>query len=150
MDIVLPEAEWQEVKRNSHGGAVTYYSAGNGSTTFRVPDVGAYGMVLRQMGGDRPSTADAQKGHADQNKAHEHGFIGNALPPHGHNLKVMRTNEGGAKSGNFVANGDKNEAWMDMNVVPVSAGTPSGTVMPDGGSEVTMKFLWCSVWIWAR
>ncbi len=56
-NILKTEAEWQALNTSSPISAVPYYSSGNGSTTFRVPDVGLGGFA-RSRGSEIRSDVD--------------------------------------------------------------------------------------------
>lgn len=49
--LVVTEAQWQAIKAASPNGSVSVYSAGNGATTFRTPDVGEEGGFARALKG---------------------------------------------------------------------------------------------------
>lgn len=167
MGLVVSESEWQSIKSGSHGGAVSVYSSASGNN-FRVPDVGTYGMVSRQMGNTRPSESDRVKGHTDQNKAHTHTrgsmeIIGNfgytLLGSGGYGFGVR--DAGGA----FYADpASATENWALGSGLTTSLSKTgvngyiarfqasrswTGNTSSEGGSEVTMKYMWCSKWIYS-
>lgn len=153
--LVVTEEKWQELKAASHGGAVAVYSSGDGSTTFRVPNIGEYGMVQRPIpNGQDVSSDDYKIGHADQNKAHTHTatFKGSALPAHNHTLTLQQAAGNGWHSstqpfwGGDVVTRNGGTATMSST----SAGTPTGAVTVDSsGDETLMKHMWCSIWIYS-
>lgn len=162
--LVLTEADWQAAKTRSHGGAVAYYSEGTDGTNFRLPDIGTYGMVQRPMGRQKP--ADRIIGFIDHNKAHTHAFTGGAIPPHTHRMfrsgnAGQGTTLGGAaaayvagtagsrdESYNMRGGGDASTVTLGTTSQAVTGGTVAGTNSSEGGSEVTMKHMWCSTWIY--
>lgn len=73
---MITEAVWQSKATSSHGGAVSLYSDGDGSTTFRVPSVGTESLFTRVAGVNKPlAEGDVSKGYEDQLKSHEHTLV---------------------------------------------------------------------------
>lgn len=67
--LVVSEANWLAIKAASPNGSVAVYSAGDGATTFRVPDVGEEGGFARAIKGTTgatPPIGDLGGGFEDQ------------------------------------------------------------------------------------
>lgn len=68
-NLVVTEANWQAIKTASPNGSVAVFSSGDGSTTFRVPDVGEQGGFARAIKGNTgatPPVGDLNGGFEDQ------------------------------------------------------------------------------------
>lgn len=163
MGIVVSEADWQSIKASSHGGAVSVYSVGTGGDTFRVPDVGTFGMVQRPMGSTRPSEIDRVKGFADQLKSHSHTVTVDAGGSHRHSLYLIYRNSGvnsqtqeffdtakiSSSSNTFCPQGTGTVFHAKQAVDAVGNHTHTASANPTGGSETTMKYMWCTKWIYS-
>lgn len=67
--LVVTEANWQAIKAASPNGSVAVYSSGDGSTTFRAPDVGEEGgfsRAIKGATGATPPVGDLDGGFEDQ------------------------------------------------------------------------------------
>lgn len=75
MGNYVSDAEWLAIKVASPNGAVSVYSSGDGSTTFRMPTVGEDGGFIRATGTDPVLNAlrDLQGGFDHQTEEHKHG-----------------------------------------------------------------------------
>lgn len=64
---VQSEANWQAAKGLSPNGSVSFYSDGDGSSTFRLPTSGDEGGFSRELGeGNAPALGDIELGFQDQ------------------------------------------------------------------------------------
>lgn len=72
---LITEAEWQSTKSNPDNvnEAVSAYSDGDGSTTFRKPSVGTHGAFGRAVGSDDAAVADLL--YATQDEMRNHGHV---------------------------------------------------------------------------
>ena len=120
--VLVSESEWQAKKTLSPTGAVSVYSSGDGSTTFRIPTIGTQGGYAKSLSyGETVSDptigfksnnkvhshqTDAQGAHSHENPAHTHSasFKGNELPPHDH--EVPR--DGYGRQNNYALNSSSN------------------------------------------
>lgn len=120
----------------------TTYGAGDGSTTFNVPDL--RGIFIR--GWSHGASVDSGRAigtlQQDDFESHTHVFAGDALGTHAHTFPTYNTQFDTAntiKAGSGVANGTATSS-------AVSAGTPSGTNQNTGGTEtrpVNLALMYC-------
>lgn len=153
--LMVTEAKWQQLKAASHGGAVAVYSAGDGSTTFRVPSIGTYGMVQRPTPNGLDIDGSHFIGYPDNNKAHTHTrgtmeIVGTTVV---RKVPNINTNTG-AFSGSFqsgsIGGGTGDSSILtDGTLTFMASKAWTGATSSDGGSETTMKYMWCSIWIYA-
>lgn len=149
--LVVTETKWQEIKANSHGGAVAVYSSGDGATNFRVPSIGSFGMVQRPMANGVDGSNEAYlKGYEDQNKAHVHSAVAAKAGVHHHgsntpNEKALNAEYGSGKPSSVNTNS------LGRHAATTDEGEHDHQVIIDseGGSEATMKHMWCSIWIYS-
>lgn len=162
--LVVTEAKWQELAASSHGGAVAVYSDGDGSTTFRVPSVGEFGMVQRPTGKGFAISEAHFIGYADSNKAHAHtrGTMDISGQLHGASasshggifhfadgafsvLTGLLPPSGYASSFQNFESGAQRIANVQFN----ASNTWTGETSSEGSNETAMKHMWCSIWIYS-
>lgn len=70
----VSDSEWMAIQGSSPNGSVSVYSSGDGSTTFRMPTVGADGGFTRAVGTDPVLNAlrDLEGGFLDTFPEHKH------------------------------------------------------------------------------
>ena len=152
-EILVTEAEWQTLSEQSPTGAVTVYSSGDGSTTFRVPTVGEQSGFAKTIALDENiDTATASIGFLSNNKKHTHitdtsgdhnhsetphthsaTFLGNPLPTHYHDVYAGNGGQYSSQAPSLYWTKDDHETRIGpaggrTPTVPVSSGTPTGTV----------------------
>lgn len=129
------ECDGSAVSRITYGAlyqaiGVTY-GAGDGSTTFNLPDL--RGIFIR--GWSHGSSVDSGRAigtlQQDDFESHTHVFVGNALGTHAHTLPVYATQ---FDSANTAKAGSGNQGGT-ATTSSVSAGTPTGTNQNTGGTE---------------
>lgn len=69
----ISDVDWV-TKSNGGANGVQYYSAGDGSTTFRMPDLRGEFLRAWDDGAARNPDGDSQDWQPDDNKAHTHGY----------------------------------------------------------------------------
>ena len=167
---LVTEASWQA--NPSLRGS---FSSGNGSSTFRFPDLNgkqtnSFGAVV--LRGDGTSSAGASGAMQDsQNKAHAHGAIIDAAGTHTHSVTGSTSNDGSHNHGvpdvntssGQPGNGfDGGIGGVTQNIPTTNAGTHahsvsgsadsagshahSATIGSDGGTEARMKSA-TGVWV---
>lgn len=149
MGIVVSEAEWQAIKASSHGGAVSVYSSGSDGSTFRVPDIGTFGMVQRPMGSTRPNDDSRVKGHADQNKEHTHTITIASGGNHRHAISISKSGTGTFRTNTVAATFFDASSKATTAIQNGGVHTHTATATSEGGSETTMKYMWCTKWIYS-
>jgi microcystin-dependent protein len=115
----------------------TVFGAGNGSSTFNLPDMrGNFARGWDHGAGVDPARVfGSLQGSA--NLAHTHVFVGAAMAPHTHGMVRQHSHGTGQQfqmkwsDGNDPATSDT----IQINVNSVSAGTPAGTNSSVGGTE---------------
>jgi microcystin-dependent protein len=131
--------------------ATGMFSPGDGSTTFRPPDLRGY--VFRAWDDGRGTDTGRQIGsmQTDQNQSHTHGVTdpshvhptGISDPSHSHTIQHTpdSANSGGGMSGNFPNGGatwQTDAAYTGINVVVYGAYTGI-SIQSQGGTEARMK-----------
>jgi microcystin-dependent protein len=108
----------------------TTYGAGDGSTTFNLPDLRAY--FIRGWDDSRGIDTGRVFGSTQisANLAHNHTFTGDLMATHIHSFGVFSQDAGGG----VAADGTGNQS-ATANTTPTSAGTPTGTIGSSGGTE---------------
>lgn len=125
------------------------YGAGDGSTTFLLPDLrgrvpaglgaGAFDVLGEKLGAEEVALTVAEL------PAHAHAFAGTAMPAHAHNIVVRAvtlnnsiTTGGAVTYVNDVQDATGVTSGADKPPKPVvsaSAGTPAGTIGNTGAGE---------------
>ena len=116
----------------------TIYGAGDGSTTFNLPD--DRGLVERGWDDGKGYDTGRVFGsyQADDNKLHGHTFTGTAVPPHTH--EYYQYNGTSVGSVYPQRNSADNPTVNATFTTGASGGhTPAGTISNTGSTEVTMK-----------
>lgn len=108
----------------------TTYGAGDGVTTFNLPDLRAYFVRGWDHGRGVDTGRAIGSSQTSQNLAHTHAFAGDALPPHSHSYSIYNQTNGasGAGQGSFSTTGFPSTSAD-------SAGTPTGTIDSSGGAD---------------
>ena len=121
-NLLKSESEWQS--ENSSNGMCGYYSSGDGSTSFRVPNL--LGATFKGV------SSSVGRYEGDENKAHTHSASTNSTGGHRHNLKM----------GIVAASGSSRYAFHNSGSDYMSTeGSHSHTVTinSQGASENTVK-----------
>lgn len=125
----VTEAEWNE-------GRWGWFSAGDGSTTFRIPDLRA--MVLRGLDDGRGIDLARVLGsyQASQNLAHGHTLAVDAAGEHGHTLTVDAVGgHGHTITVDAVGNHNHSNGVFTRLLQPPYAGSLTGGDSTGSGSE---------------
>ena len=139
--LVVSEAEWQVLAGKSHGGAVSVYSSGDGTTSFRVPSTGTdeLGIFQRAAFNDAYMTgADKYRiAYADTYKSHTHGI------DHDHpsaNTSSDSHTHGYSRLNNWATVVNQGTAWPDTLSVPESGWSAYGKIAGHSGTAMGMRF----------
>ncbi len=143
------ECNGAEVSRSTYAALFTAigttWGAGDGSTTFLLPDL--RGEFVR--GWDNTRGIDSGRAFAsvqtDQNKSHTHGFSATTSSNGAHTHQLSGHVVSGGGSGNYMAMNLSNNGGgvVNLNENTLSSGahthTVSGTTGSDGGTEVRVR-----------
>lgn len=110
----------------------TNYGAGDGSTTFNLPDL--RGEFVRGWDDGRGVDSGRALGssQADELASHGHNASASSVPDHVHGLPVDNDD---AKAGGATFASDDQGRVMTNDTDPAGAHTPSVSVDPTGGAE---------------
>lgn len=147
----IEDSEWLAIKANldNYNGAVQAYSKGDGSTTFRKPDVGTHGAFSRVVGSDDTSVADLLYATQDQDQKIT-GKIGFRNGYAGSNTSITLTQEGVLAQGTTLDSGIN---AGPIEVLSTNAATITRDLVLDNslqirtGDESKPISTWRSVWI---
>lgn len=109
----------------------TTWGAGNGATTFNIPDGKTAGKFLRS----RTASVALATSQTDQNKAHTHGVTGISVASGGSHTHTGTTASNGAHSHTIIITDPGHVHGPDSNVtyVNVASGSESPRLAPSSG-----------------
>jgi microcystin-dependent protein len=131
------ECNGAAISRTTYAGLFaligTTYGAGDGVTTFNLPDLRGYFPRGWDNGRGIDPGRTFGSSQSDAFRSHNHTFSGNALPPHNH-YYVFTDDVNSPPGSNPSSSNSPNNATAYYSSA-VSAGTPTGSISSTGGSE---------------